>query len=48
MTYHKNTVSLEKLLLQFLGETDPMLSMLEWLCDNHLAGGYRSFHLYPA
>src|SRR5690554_4774695 len=32
MAYHKNTVSLEKMLLKFLGEPDPMLSMLEWLC----------------
>ena len=33
MAYHKNTVSLEKMLLKFLGEPDPMLSMLEWLCE---------------
>jgi putative transposase len=32
MAYHKNTVNLEKMLLKFLGEPDPMLSMLEWLC----------------
>ena len=32
MAYHKNTVDLEKMLLKFLGEPDPMLSMLEWLC----------------
>ena len=31
MAYHKNTVNLEKM-LKFLGEPDPMLSMLEWLC----------------
>ena len=29
MTYHKNTANLEKMLLKFLGEPDPMLSMLE-------------------
>ena len=33
MAYHKNTVNLEKMLLKFLGEPDPMLSMLEWLCQ---------------
>ncbi len=33
MAYHKNTVNLEKMLLKFLGEPDPMLSMLEWLCE---------------
>jgi hypothetical protein len=33
MAYHKNTVSLEKMLLKFLGEADPMLSMLEWLYE---------------
>ncbi len=32
MAYHKNIVNLEKMLLKFLGEPDPMLSMLEWLC----------------
>jgi transposase-like protein len=32
MAYHKNTVNLEKMLLKFLGEPEPMLSMLEWLC----------------
>ncbi len=31
MAYHKNTVNLEKMLLKFLGEPDPILSMLEWL-----------------
>ena len=25
MAYHKNTVNLEKMLLKFLGEPDPML-----------------------
>ena len=32
MAYHKNTVNLEKMLLKFLAEPDPMLAMLEWLC----------------
>ena len=32
MAYHMNTVNIEKMLLKFLGEPDPMLSMLEWLC----------------
>jgi len=32
MAYHKNTANLEKMLLKFLGEPDPMLAMLEWLC----------------
>jgi len=32
MAYHKSTLSFEKMLLKFIGEPDPMLSMLEWLC----------------
>lgn len=32
MAYHKNNVSFEKMLLKFISEPDPMLSMLEWLC----------------
>jgi len=32
MAYHKNTANLEKMLLKFLSEPDPMLAMLEWLC----------------
>jgi len=32
MTYHKDTANLEKMLLNFLDEPDPMLSMLQWLC----------------
>ncbi len=47
MAYHKDTSKLEKMLLKFLGEPDPMLSMLEWLChelmevevDNKLNAG---------
>jgi putative transposase len=32
MAYHKSTLNFEKMLLKFIGEPDPMLSMLEWLC----------------
>ena len=32
MAFHKNTVNFENMLLKFLGEPDPMPSMLEWLC----------------
>jgi putative transposase len=32
MAYLKSTASFEKMLLQFMTEPDPMLSMLEWLC----------------
>lgn len=32
MANSMNTASLKKMLLQFLAEPDPMLSMLEWLC----------------
>lgn len=32
MAYHKSNLSFEKMLLKFIGEPDPMLSMLEWLC----------------
>ena len=32
MAYQNNIASLEKMLLNFLGEPDPMLSMPEWLC----------------
>ena len=32
MAYHKDTANLEKMLLKFLSEPDPMLSMLQWLC----------------
>lgn len=32
MAYHKDTINLEKMLLKFIGEPDPMLSMLNWLC----------------
>lgn len=31
MVYHKSNLSFEKMLLKFIGEPDPMLSMLEWL-----------------
>lgn len=33
MAYQNSTLSLEKMLLKFMTEPDPMLSMLEWLCD---------------
>ena len=32
MAQNKNTTNLTELLLKCMGETDPMLSMLEWLC----------------
>ena len=32
MDYHKNTLSLEKMLMKFLAEPATMLAMLEWLC----------------
>ena len=34
MAYHKNTLGLEKMLLKYLAEPDPMLAMLEWLCHH--------------
>jgi len=34
IAYYKNTVNLEKMLLKFSDEPDPMLSILEWLCHN--------------
>lgn len=33
MAYENNTVSLEQMLLSFMSEQDPMLSMLQWLCE---------------
>jgi len=32
MAQKKNSTNLEELLLQCVGQADPMLSMLEWLC----------------
>lgn len=32
MAYHKSNLNFEKMLLKFITESDPMLSMLEWLC----------------
>ena len=32
MAQEKDTMNLERLLFQFMGMADPMLSMLEWLC----------------
>lgn len=33
MTHPNSTVRLEKMLMQFMTATDPMLEMLKWLCD---------------
>lgn len=33
MAYQNSTLSLEQMLLQFMSEQDPMMSMLQWLCD---------------
>ncbi len=33
MAYQNSTVSLEPTLLKFMSEHDPMLSMLQWLCE---------------
>ncbi len=33
MVYPNSNVDFEKMLLQFITEDDPMLSMLRWLCD---------------
>jgi putative transposase len=33
MAYSNSNVNLEKMLLQFMSEDDPMLSMLKWLCE---------------
>jgi len=33
MVYQNSTLSLEKMLLSFISEQDPMLSMLKWLCE---------------
>ncbi len=33
MVYENNTLSLEKMLLSFMAEQDPMQSMLQWLCE---------------
>ena len=32
MAHKKNTTNLTELLLQYVTQPDPMLSMLEWLC----------------
>ncbi|WP_423809592.1 hypothetical protein [Piscibacillus halophilus] len=32
MAYPNSTLSFEQMLLQFMSEQDPMLSMLQWLC----------------
>lgn len=33
MVYPNSNVPLEKMLLQFMTEDDPMLAMLKWLCE---------------
>ena len=33
MAYENNNLSLEQMLLSFMSEQDPMLSMLQWLCE---------------
>lgn len=33
MAYENNTLSLEQMLLSFMSEQDPMLCMLQWLCE---------------
>jgi putative transposase len=33
MAYSINKLNLEKMLLKFLADEDPMLSMLKWLCE---------------
>lgn len=33
MAYQNSTVSFEQMLLQFMSEQDPMLSMLQCLCE---------------
>jgi len=33
MVYSNSNVNFEKMLLQFMSEDDPMLSMLKWLCE---------------
>ncbi len=33
MVYENSTLSLEQMLLAFMSEQDPMLSMLQWLCE---------------
>ena len=33
MAYSYSNVPLEKMLLQFMTEDDPMLAMLKWLCE---------------
>jgi putative transposase len=33
MAYSNNNLNFEKMLLKFLADEDPMLSMLKWLCE---------------
>jgi hypothetical protein len=33
MAYKNSNLSLEQMLLKFIAEQDPMLAMLQWLCE---------------
>ena len=33
MAYENNNLSLQEMLLSFMSDQDPMLSMLQWLCE---------------
>ncbi len=33
MAYQNSTLPFEKMLIKFMTEEDPMLSMLKWLCE---------------
>ena len=33
MAQHKDITNLQSMLFQFMGMEDPMLNMLEWLCE---------------
>jgi len=33
MAYQNSTLSLEQMLLKFMSEQDPILSMFQWLCE---------------
>lgn len=33
MAYPNSNVSLEQMLLQFMSEQDPMMSMFQWMCE---------------
>lgn len=45
MAYPNSNVSLEQMLLQFMSEQDPMMSMFQWMCEqvlNELLVGFLS------